>query len=105
MLPLLNNKENGLNLMTNNMIIWIFPFISIVIGDWPECTALCTIYASVNCTTPCHEYLISNKDLNKIFSDNKIFYRTPILMYQAIRDGYRQEISIHNIDNIFWSYP
>ena len=103
--PLLDHKENGLKLITSNRVIWTFPFISIIVGDWPECAAVCTTYASANCAAPCHECLVSNTDLNKILSDNQLVYRTPISMYQAIQDGHGQDVSIHDIDNVFWSYP
>src|SRR5688572_28868279 len=42
-------ENNGLNIITDNRIIWAFPFLSEFIGDLPESAALTLTYNSSQC--------------------------------------------------------
>ncbi|RHZ86714.1 hypothetical protein Glove_46g114 [Diversispora epigaea] len=49
--PLFEN-ENGIDYKINNRIIWFFPKISIIIGDWPEACTYSLTYKSASSNFP-----------------------------------------------------
>ncbi|RHZ59157.1 hypothetical protein Glove_365g188 [Diversispora epigaea] len=69
--PLFEN-ENGINYKINNRIIWFFPKISTIIGDWLEaCTYLLT-YKSASSNFPCYFCLVQKNDLIDTMQDQII---------------------------------
>src|SRR2546429_9801367 len=55
--PLLDYRNDGFDLKTDNGKLWCFPFISVMLGDLPENAAVTLTYNSVNCKYPCHKCL------------------------------------------------
>ena len=58
-------ESSGLDIVTDNQIIWAFPFLSEFIGDLPEDAALTLTYNSSICKRPCHICTITIDELNK----------------------------------------
>ncbi|CAB5365248.1 unnamed protein product [Rhizophagus irregularis] len=63
--PIYEKLESGLDIVTDNQIIWAFPFLSEFIGDLPEDAALTLTYNSSICKRPCHICTIIIDELNK----------------------------------------
>lgn len=105
MRPLLQYKDNGFDLQTNDGDLWCFPYMTVLLGDLPENATQTLIYSSVNCKYPCHKCLVPNKDLNNLKLNNQIELRTPITMKRIIESGLAQQYSMYDMNNIFWKYP
>jgi Plavaka transposase len=104
--PLLNYKNNGFDLKTDNNVLWCYPFISVMLGDLPENAATTLTFNSANCRHPCHECLVKGDDLNNVeLSDDQIILRTPETMIAFVEQDVAQQYSLHDMENIFWRYP
>jgi hypothetical protein len=104
--PLLDYKNNGFDLKTDNGELWCYPFISVMLGDLPENAALTLTYNSVNCKYPCRECLVEGDKLNNVeLTDDVIILRTPEGMKNVVEQGIAQQYSLHDMENIFWKYP
>src|SRR6266496_4022805 len=44
--PLRYFSKSGIHLYVNNNLEWFYPFLALVIADWPEGCAMCGIYGS-----------------------------------------------------------
>ncbi|PKY55433.1 hypothetical protein RhiirA4_427506 [Rhizophagus irregularis] len=98
-------ENNGLNIVTDNQIIWSFPFLSEFIGDLPEDASLTLTYNSSRCKRPCHICTITIDELNNTtLSQNEIELRTPENMQFILNQNLSHEYSIHPIQNIFWKF-
>ncbi|RHZ89333.1 hypothetical protein Glove_16g105 [Diversispora epigaea] len=69
--PLFEN-ENGIDYKINNRIIWFFPKISTIIGDWPEACTYSLTYKSASSNFPCHFCLVQKNDLIDTMQDQII---------------------------------
>ena len=106
--PLLNYKDNGFDLQTDNGELWCYPFISAQLGDLPESAALTLTSNSVNCKCPCHKCLTEVDNLNntRLNNDNdQLILRTPENMRAAINEDLANQYSIYSMENIFWKHP
>jgi hypothetical protein len=104
--PLLDYRNDGFDLKTNNGELWCFPFISVMLGDLPENAAVTLTYNSVNCKYPCHKCLIENDELNNTrLNGDEIVLRTPENMKDYVNRGIANQYSLHNMKNIFWKHP
>jgi hypothetical protein len=104
--PLLDYKDDGFDLQTDNDVLWCYPFISVMLGDLPENAAVTLTFNSVNCKHPCHKCLVEGDILNNVkLSDDQIILRTPDTMKDFVEQGVAQQYSLHNMENIFWKYP
>src|SRR2546430_1343471 len=104
--PLLDYRNDGFDLKTNNGQLWCFPFISVMLGDLPENAAVTLTYNSVNCKYPCHKCLIENDELNNTrLNGDEIVLRTPENMKDYVNRGIANQYSLHNMKNIFWKHP
>ena len=56
--PLLDYTNDGFDLQTDNGELWCYPFISVMLGDLPENTAVTLMFNSVNCNYLCHKCLV-----------------------------------------------
>jgi len=100
--PLLDYQHCGFDLQTDNVSLWCFPFISVLLGDLPENAVLTLTYNSINCKYPCHQYLTPVEKLNDIqLSDNEITLRTPDAMKSAVDQDIAKQYSLHSIENVF----
>ena len=63
---LLDYKDNGFDLRTDNDVLWCYSFISALLGDLPENAAMTLTFNSVNCSCPCHMCLIEGVNLNNV---------------------------------------
>src|SRR5436305_349459 len=76
--PLLNYQHCGFDLQRDNISLWCFSFISILLGDLPENAALTLTYNSINCKYPCHQCLMPVGKLNDVgLNKDQITSRTP----------------------------
>ena len=104
--PLLDYQEDGFDLKTDNGVLWCYPFISIMLGDLPENSAVTLTFNSANCRHPCHECLVEGDELNNVeLSDDQIILRTPDTMKAFVEQGVAQQYSLHGMENVFWRYP
>jgi len=104
--PLLDYRNDGFDLKTNNGQLWCFPFISVMLGDLPENAAVTLTYNSVNCKYPCHKCLTENDELNNTrLNSDEIVLRTPENMKDYVNRGIANQYSLHNMKNIFWKHP
>ncbi|RHZ84391.1 hypothetical protein Glove_82g37 [Diversispora epigaea] len=60
--PLFEN-ENGIDYKINNRIIWFFPKMSIIIGDWLEACTYSLTYKSASSNFSCHFCLVQKNNL------------------------------------------
>ncbi|PKK59451.1 hypothetical protein RhiirC2_644141, partial [Rhizophagus irregularis] len=44
--PLRNFSKSGIHLYVNNKLEWFYPFLALIIADWPEACAMCGTYGS-----------------------------------------------------------
>ena len=95
-------ESNGLNIVIDNQIIWVFPFLSEFIGDLPEDAALTLTYNSSRCKCPCHICTITINELNNpnLFK-SEIKLQTPDNMKLVLNHDLYHEYSIHSTPNIF----
>ncbi len=104
--PLLDYQHRGFDLQTDNVSLWCFPFISVLLGDLPENAALTLTYNSINCKYPCHQCLTPVGKLNDIeLSNDQITLRTPDTMKSAVDQDIAKQYSLHSIENVFWKHP
>ena len=69
--PLLDYKDGGFDIRTDNTVLWYYPFISALLGDLPENAAMVLTFNSVNCSCPCYMCLIEDDNLNNVkLNDN-----------------------------------
>ncbi|PKY31875.1 hypothetical protein RhiirB3_449695 [Rhizophagus irregularis] len=103
--PIYEKLESGLDIVTDNQIIWAFPFLSEFIGDLPEDAALTLTYNSSICKRPCYICTITIDELNKPdLSHSQIELRTPNNMQFILDANICHEYSIHPTKNIFWKF-
>lgn len=96
----------GLDLRTDDGIIWCFPFLSELLGDLPEHHALTLTFNSANCKMPCYSCITPKEEFNNPFIDHStIQLRTPEMMQHVLQDGFAAEYSLHNTINPFWAIP
>ena len=70
--PIMSVMSGGLDLRTDNGILWCYPFLSILLGDLPEHHAITLTYNSPNCKMPCHICTIPKNELNNPLIDHSI---------------------------------
>ena len=100
--PLLDYKENGFDLQTDNDVLWCYPFIFALLGDLPENAAMTLTFNSVNCSCPYHMCLIKGDNLNNVkLNDDQITLRTPENITQVMEENLKNQYSIYSISNIF----
>jgi len=104
--PLLDYKDNGFDLRTDNDELWCYPFISVMLGDLPENAVVTLTFNSTNCNHPCHKCLVEGDELNNVeLLDDQIVLRTPNTMKTFVEQGVAQQYSLHDMENIFWKHP
>ncbi|POG60894.1 hypothetical protein GLOIN_2v1486686 [Rhizophagus irregularis DAOM 181602=DAOM 197198] len=59
--PIMSVMSDGLDLRTDDGILWCYPFLSVLLGDLPEHYAITLTYNSFNCKMPCHMCMIPKK--------------------------------------------
>lgn len=97
-------RSGGLDLRTDNGILWCYPFLSILLGDLPEHHAITLTYNSANCKMPCHICITPKKEFNNPLIDHStIQIRTPEMMRNVLANGTSKDYSLHNIENPFWN--
>ena len=103
---MLDYQHHGFDLQTDNISLWCFPFISVLLSDLPENAALTLTYNSINCKYPCHQCLTPVVKLNDIeLSNDQITLRIPDTMKSAIDQDIAKQYSLHSIENVFWKHP
>lgn len=97
-------ENNGLDIVTDNQIILVFPFLSVFIGDLPEDAALTLTYVSSRCKRPCHICTVTIDELNNPnLSRSQIELRTSQNMHFVLNNNLCHEFSIYPMQNIFGS--
>ncbi|PKB94531.1 hypothetical protein RhiirA5_438560 [Rhizophagus irregularis] len=64
--PLRVLSYTGIYLYVNKIFKWFYPFLALIISDWPEAYAMGTIYGSSNALHPCHFCLVDRDSMNNI---------------------------------------
>ena len=104
--PLKLDAIEGLDLYTDNGILWCYPFLSQLLGDLPEHHAITLTFNSTNCKMPCHSCMTPKNQLNDLSVDHStVQLRTPELMQHVLQNGLATNYSLHNIKNRFWTLP
>ncbi|RHZ80488.1 hypothetical protein Glove_134g73 [Diversispora epigaea] len=89
--PLFEN-ENGIDYKINNRIIWFFPKISTIIGDWPEACTYSLTYKSA----------IQKNDLIDTMQD-QIILRNHENIMEHFNNNTGHSISLEPVENYFWN--
>jgi hypothetical protein len=104
--PLLKYQNSEFDLKTDNGELWCYPFISVMLGDLLENAAVTLTYNFVNCNCSCYICLVDGEKLSNMkLTDDQIILRTPESMSCFIVQGFAQEYSLRNMENIFWYHP
>ena len=91
---MLDYTNDGFDLQTDNGELWCYPFISIMLGDFPENAALTLTFNSANCSHPCHACLVEGDKLNNAeLSDDQIVLRTTSIELLTGRVGSGQRLT------------
>jgi len=102
MKPLIDYQNIRFDLQTDDSDIWCYPFISVLLGDLPEDTALTLTFNSVNCKCSCHKCLIEVNEMNNVkLNNNQIVLRTTENMRRAINENCADQYSIYSMKNVF----
>src|SRR6266498_880071 len=64
--PLRVLSNSGIHLYVNNGLKWFYPFLALIISDWPEACAMGAIYGSSNSLHPYHFCLVDRNAMNNI---------------------------------------
>ncbi|RHZ51503.1 hypothetical protein Glove_477g16 [Diversispora epigaea] len=99
--PLFEN-ENGIDYKINNRIIWFFPKISTIIGDWPEACTYSLTYKSASSNFPCHFCLVQKNDLIDTMQD-QIILRNHENMMEHFNNNTGHSVSLEPVENYFWN--
>ena len=104
--PLKLDAIEGLDLYTDNGILWCYLFLSQLLEDLPEHHAITLTFNSANCKMPCHSCMTPKNQLNDLSVDHStVQLRTPELMQHVLQNGLATNYSLHNIKNRFWTLP
>ena len=99
-------RSKGVDLRTDNDIIWCYPLLSQLLGDMPEHHSLTLTYSSSNCNMPCYVCTTLKDEFNNLLIHHStIQLRTPKMMKQVLTNGDAIEYSIHDMENVFWTLP
>ncbi|RHZ66452.1 hypothetical protein Glove_307g3 [Diversispora epigaea] len=101
--PLFEN-ENGIDYKINNRIIWFFPKISTIIGDWPEACTYSLTYKSASSNFPCYFCLVQKNDLIDTMQD-QIILRNHENMMEHFNNNTGHSVSLEPVENYFWNIP
>ena len=58
--------KTGVDLLVDNVSIWFYPCISVIIADWPEAATFCLIYKSFNSKLLYYFCLVTRDNLANI---------------------------------------
>ncbi|RHZ59866.1 hypothetical protein Glove_360g184 [Diversispora epigaea] len=97
--PLFEN-ENGIDYKINNRIIWFFPKISTIIGDWPEACTYSLTYKSASSNFPCHFCLVQKNTIQ-----DQIILRNHENMMEHFNNNTGHSVSLEPVENYFWNIP
>ncbi|RHZ62413.1 hypothetical protein Glove_340g113 [Diversispora epigaea] len=104
LLDSLFENENGIDYKINNRIIWFFPKISTIIGDWPEACTYSLTYKSASSNFPCHFCLVQKNDLIDTMQD-QITLRNHENMMEHFNNNTGHSVSLEPVENYFWNIP
>lgn len=104
--PIRSGSIGGIDLHTDNGILWCYPFLSEFLGDIPEHHSITLTFNSANCKMPCYSCITpKNKFNDPLMNLSMIQLRTPKMMQNILTNGIAAEYSLHNMENIFWELP
>jgi hypothetical protein len=104
--PLLKLHKKGIDLTLNNETIWFYPWVSIIISDWPEAATYCLTYKSSMSKHPCYFCLVIRDNLSDLnLQIDDMISRTHYNMRKHFNQGTVNSICIENISNFFWKLP
>src|SRR4051794_4192272 len=99
-------RSKGVDLRTDNGIIWCYPLLSELLGDMPEHHALTLTYSSSNCNMPCYACTTLRDEFNNPLIDHSMIQlHSPKMMKHVLINGDAIEYSLHDMENIFWTLP
>jgi hypothetical protein len=104
--PLRVLSHTGVHLYINNNLKWFYPFLALIISDWPEACAMGAVYGSSNSLHPCHFCLVDRNAMNDIhIKKEDIIIRNENDTKNALRQGNNKQISTYYIRNALWKRP
>ena len=104
--PIKSGSMGGIDLRTNDGMLWCYPFLSELLRDLPEHHIITLTFNSANCKMPCYSCITPKNDFNNPLMDQSMIQlRTPKTMQNVLRNDTNTEYSLHNIENIFWKLP
>ncbi|CAG8775018.1 8451_t:CDS:2, partial [Cetraspora pellucida] len=59
--PLRSLSYNSIYLYVNGNLKWFFPYLALIISDWPEACVMCAVYGSPKSSHSCHFCLIDRR--------------------------------------------
>ena len=97
--------SGGLDLRTDDGILWYYPFLTILLGNLPEHHAIILTYNSPNCKMPCHICITPKDEFNNPTIDHStIQIHTPEAMQYILENGMSEEYSLHKLKIHFENY-
>ncbi|GES84109.1 hypothetical protein GLOIN_2v1783703 [Rhizophagus clarus] len=104
--PLRVLSYTGIHLYVNKSFKWFYPFLALIISDWPEACAMGAIYGSSNSSHPCHFCLVDRNTLNNVhIKKEDIIIRNEHDTKNVLRQGNDKQISTYYIRNALWKQP
>ena len=99
-------SDTGIHLYVNDSLKWFYPYLALIISDWPEACTMCNVYGSSNSLHPCHFCLVDRNIMNNIhIKKEDIIIRNENDTKDALRQGNEKQISAYNIRNALWKRP
>ncbi|KAF0545528.1 zn-finger domain-containing protein [Gigaspora margarita] len=69
--PLRSLSNTGVHLYVNGNLKWFYPYLALIISDWPEACSMCAIFGLPNCSRPCHFCLVDRNAMNNVLIKEK----------------------------------
>jgi hypothetical protein len=104
--PLRILSDTGIHLYVNGSLKWFYPFLALIISDWPEACAMGAVYGSSNSLHPCHFCLVDRNEMNNVHIEKKdIVIRNESNTKDFLRQGKGKQISVYYVRNALWKRP
>ncbi|CAG8790402.1 12225_t:CDS:1, partial [Cetraspora pellucida] len=97
---------NGVHLYVNGGLKWFFPYLAVIISDWPEAYAMCATYESSNSLHPCHSCLVDHDMMNNVYlKKENIIIHNENTTKESLCQSIGKQISVHYMRNALWKRP
>jgi hypothetical protein len=98
--PLRVLSNTGVHLYINGSLKLFYPYLALIISDWPEACMMCATYGSPNSSHPCHFCLVDCNTMNNVHLEKEdMIIRNENATKYFLRQGDGKQISVHHIRN------